>query len=60
MQPELRVRRDQLELSIARLRELKAESTTNEYYRRLEPMLLDLARLYEQVDQQQTATPPAP
>ena len=60
MPPELRARRDQLELSIARLRETKAEVTSNEYYRRLEPILLDLARLYERVDQQQTATPPAP
>lgn len=60
MPPELRARRDQLELSIAQLREAKAELAANEYYRRLEPILLDLARLYEQVDQQPTATSPAP
>lgn len=45
--PQARVRRDELELAIARLRDAKAELAEDEYYRRLELLLLDLARLYE-------------
>ncbi len=52
MPPELRVRRDDLEMAIARLRELKEQMPEAEYYQRLEPLLLELAKLY--------ATPPSP
>ena len=38
----------QLELALAKLRDTKATLTEDEYYRRLELLLLDLARLYEQ------------
>jgi hypothetical protein len=44
--PETRARRDELELSIAHLRELKGSLDEAEYYSRLEALLLELARLY--------------
>jgi len=46
--PAVRERRDELELALAKLRDAKATLTEDEYYRRLELLLLDLARLYEQ------------
>jgi hypothetical protein len=54
--PETRARRDQLELSIAQLRELKGSLDETEYYSRLEVLLLELARLYQPPGN----TPPAP
>ncbi len=44
--PEIRAKRDQIELSIAKFRDRKAEMSEDEYYQRLEVMLLELARLY--------------
>lgn len=41
-----RARRDELELSIARLREGKRSMSEAEYYKQLETLLLELARLY--------------
>jgi hypothetical protein len=52
--PATRARRDELELSIAHLRELKGSLDETEYYSRLEVLLLELARLY----QQPRTTPP--
>jgi len=46
MPPDLRVRRDELEMAIARLRELKTGLTEEEYYRRLEVLMRELAQLY--------------
>ncbi|MHC5542705.1 hypothetical protein ACYOEI_31155, partial [Singulisphaera rosea] len=43
---EVRQRRDQLEVSIAALRDEKAKLGDDEYYRRLEPLMLELSRLY--------------
>lgn len=48
--PEVRARRDQLELAVARLRDRKAKLSEDDYYNQLEGLLLQLARLY----------PPAP
>jgi len=45
--PATRARRDELELSIAQLRELKGSLDEEEYYSRLEKLLLELARLYQ-------------
>lgn len=45
--PETRARRDALELAIARLRENKATLPEADYYRQLEDILLQLARLYD-------------
>ena len=44
----VRDRRDELELAVARLRERKGELEEEKYYARLEALLLDLARLYEE------------
>jgi hypothetical protein len=46
--PEVRARRDELELALAKLRDAKAKMAEDEYYRQLEVLLLKLARLYEQ------------
>ena len=43
---EIRQRRDQLELSIAALRDQKAKLGEDEYYVRLEKLMVQLARLY--------------
>lgn len=47
LSPEVRARRDEMELQIAHLRESKANRPEDEYYRELEALLLDLAKLYE-------------
>jgi len=44
--PEVRARRDQLELAVARLRDNKAKLGEDDYYAQLEGLLLQLARLY--------------
>lgn len=44
--PELRARRDELEQVLARLRDTKSELGQEDYYRRLENMMLELAELY--------------
>jgi hypothetical protein len=47
MTPEVRARRDAIELEIAKLREQKSKMTEEAYYRALEEKLLVLAALYE-------------
>ena len=47
LSPEVRARRDGLELNIARLRLRKAALAEAEYYQQLEVLLVDLARLYQ-------------
>jgi hypothetical protein len=44
---EVRARRDELELAIAKLRETKSRLAADEYYQKLEALLLEMARLYE-------------
>jgi hypothetical protein len=44
--PEVRQRRDELELKIASLREHKQQLSEDEYLTRLEPLMLELAKLY--------------
>ncbi|WP_197443735.1 hypothetical protein [Maioricimonas rarisocia] len=46
--PELRRRRDELELQVFRLRDRKSELGEAEYYAELEPLLIEIAELYEQ------------
>ncbi|MBI5386808.1 MAG: hypothetical protein HZA90_19220 [Verrucomicrobia bacterium] len=43
--PDVRAKRDALELEVIRLREAKQTLAEDEYYRKLEALLLDLARL---------------
>jgi hypothetical protein len=47
---DLRPRRDALERSIFELRDRKGEFTEAEYFARLESLLLELARLYEEAE----------
>ena len=44
--PETRRRRDEIERTIAALRDQKAALSEGDYYDRLEPLMLELARLY--------------
>ncbi|MBI3876748.1 MAG: hypothetical protein HY300_12495 [Verrucomicrobia bacterium] len=48
MPAELRMRRDALELEVAKLRDAKPTMPEADYYKRLETVLLELAKLYEQ------------
>ncbi|MCA9075636.1 MAG: hypothetical protein KDA93_11430 [Planctomycetaceae bacterium] len=48
---DLRSRRDELELEIARLRDRKSEMDEESYYASLEILLVELAQLYEQADE---------
>jgi hypothetical protein len=47
LSPELRQRRDALELAIAKLRDEKPALREDDYYNRLETLMLELAQLYE-------------
>ncbi len=44
--PEARRRRDEIEVAVAALRDRKSTLPPAEYYRQLEPLMLDLARIY--------------
>jgi hypothetical protein len=50
LSPEVRARRDELELQINHLRETKSELDQDDYYQKLEKLLLEMARLYEQTN----------
>lgn len=43
----VRAKRDEVELAIGKLRDRKTEMPEPEYYAKLEPLLLDLAKLYQ-------------
>jgi len=47
LSPALRSRRDQLELSLAKLRESKGQLSEDDYYRQLEPLMIELAMIYQ-------------
>lgn len=47
---EVRQRRDELELTLAELREQKATLPEDEYYDRVEAIMLELARMYQQLE----------
>jgi hypothetical protein len=46
LSPDLRERRDELERAVVRLRETKSSLREDEYYQKLEQLMLELARLY--------------
>jgi len=48
---EIRKRRDELELGVAKLREEKSKLKEDDYYTRLEKLMLELAELYQSSDQ---------
>lgn len=50
MPPEVRRRRDELELAIEALRRRKPQLTADAYYTELEPLLVEMARLYESLE----------
>jgi hypothetical protein len=50
LSPAIRARRNELEIAILRLRETKDTLSENEYYQSLEPLLVELAELYESSD----------
>ncbi len=54
LSPEIRARRDRIELEIARLRDVKTERYIDDYYRELEALLLELAKLYDQATADET------
>jgi hypothetical protein len=45
--PEVRARRDALEVAIARLRDSKSTLGEEDYYQKLEALLLEISHLYE-------------
>ena len=52
LSPELRLRRDELERELAKLRQSKAELPEEEYLEKIEPILLELGRLYATAESQ--------
>jgi hypothetical protein len=48
--PELRARRDQLELQLMELRDTRAKFPEEEYFSRLESLLREIAQIYQQTD----------
>jgi hypothetical protein len=50
MSPELRAKRDRLELEVIKLRDSKDKFSEDEYFSRLEKMLYDIAQIYKQTD----------
>lgn len=50
MPPELRTRRDELELDVVKLRDARESFSEDEYFSRLEKLLCDIAQIYEQTD----------
>lgn len=50
MPPELRARRDQIELQIIELRDARDEYSEAEYFSKLEPLVREIARIYEQAE----------
>lgn len=53
--PELRTRRDELERQLAAIRPEKAKLPEDEYLSKIEPILLELARLYQQAENTSTS-----
>ena len=51
MPPELRAKRDRLELEVMALRDSKDKFSEEEYFSKLEDMLYDIAKIYEQFGQ---------
>jgi hypothetical protein len=58
--PAIRRKRDELELKVLKLRDGRAKLSTDDYHARLEPLLLELARLYQRHDKPAPPAPPPP
>lgn len=50
MPPQLRAKRDQLELEVIKLRDNKESFSEGEYFTKLEKLLYEMAQIYEQID----------
>jgi len=50
MTPSLRAERDRLELEVMKLRDRKEEFSEDEYFSKLETLLLDITKIYDQAD----------
>ena len=48
--PAMRAKRDQLELEVIKLRDSKENFPEDEYFSKLETLLLDIAKIYEHTD----------
>ena len=48
--PDLRAERDRLELEVMELRDVRETSSEDEYFSKLESILIRIARIYEQAD----------
>jgi len=57
MPPDLRARRDQLELQVMELRDTRAALSDEEYFSKLEPLLREIAQIYEQSDERDSPAP---
>lgn len=53
MPPELRARRDRLEIEVLKLRDNKQMFSEEEYFSKLEALLLEIAHIYKQTDEPQ-------
>jgi len=60
LSPAVRARRDELEMSIAALRKNKAQLAEDDYYQRLEALLLQIARLHQSPDAPPAGSSPSP
>ena len=54
--PEVRARRDQLELQVMELRDSRAKDSDEEYFSKLEPLLREIAQIYKQMDASSLST----
>jgi hypothetical protein len=50
MSPDLRARRDELEFQVIKLRDIRGDYSEDEYFARLEPLLREIARIYEKAE----------
>lgn len=53
--PEIRLQRDELELQLAALRDRKSELSEDDYYARIEELLVEIARLYDAAEEGDTS-----
>ncbi len=58
--PAVRRRRDELELKVLKLRDGRGKLSVDDYHARLEPLLLELGRLYQRHDPPRPAAPARP
>ena len=56
MPPQLRSKRNQLELEVVKLRDAKESFSEDEYFSRLEKFLYEMAQIYEQIDKVENHT----